>query len=208
METLALLTIGNDLAELLARRDRAGQTPSTDEVEAAKFVRDRLARLPQETPARSASDGPSRTPTTSDSAAAATIQWQDEFLNLLVRAARKVKRWLFEADKPSTPDVPDLSGLGDLRDRTNLRLRELLNQSPALLRLSSNRQLDGVARHLTRHGVGGTDHSRGGRPTNPFHGVSNEHSVRRGRVGALPPPETSGSGQVHLQQSRPRSPRR
>ncbi|MEU4528549.1 hypothetical protein AB0F49_10025 [Micromonospora ureilytica] len=230
VEALALLTLGKDLRELLARRSAAGQTPSEDEVAAIAFVKDRLARLPREATAQPGADGPSRTPATSGSAAsAATIQWQDEFLNLLVRAGKKVKRWLDGADggterfdpvrvpapdarlSPELRDLPDVSSLdrlSDLYDRTSTRLSELLDQSPALRRLSSNGDLNGVSRHLPRRGVDGEDRSLGGGPTNRFQAFSSGRSIRRGREDRLPPPEPGRSGHVQLQQSRPRSVRR
>lgn len=197
VEALALVTLANDLRKLLAERQDAGQPPYGDEVEATKFVRDRMARLPREAPARSDAEGPSTTPTTSGSRAAeAGIQWQDEFLNLLVRTARAVKRWLEgaddRADRPETArdsasdlrlppdlrDLPDLSSVklgSDLYDRTSARLDELLDQSPALKRLSSSRRLEVVSNRLSRLRIG--DHSQGDGPTNPFHAVSAEQSV-------------------------------
>ncbi|MEK8104336.1 hypothetical protein NKG94_02730 [Micromonospora sp. M12] len=117
-------------------------------------------------------DGLSAAPTTSGSRAAeAAIQWQDEFLNLLVRTARSVKRWLKEVDDRADPPErardsasdlrlpPDLRNLSDLSsvelgsdlyDRTSARLDELLNQSPALKRLAASGQLDVVSNRLSR----------------------------------------------------------
>ncbi|MFI9644102.1 hypothetical protein ACIG87_29300 [Micromonospora sp. NPDC051925] len=176
-EALALMTIGSDLRRLLARRNSAGEQPSADEIEAIKFVNERLTRLPSEPAAQPAANRPSRPSAASGSAAFATdIQWQDEFLNLLVRTAKRVKRWLEGSDEgtnrldlPSAPapdvrlpsDLPDVRDLdsidprSDLYQRTCIRLGELLDQSPALKQLSSNGDLDHVSKHLPRRGNSG-----------------------------------------------------
>lgn len=189
VETLALLTLGNDLRKLLDRRNDARRFPAREEVEATNFVRDRLIRLAPATPAEQAADGPARTPSTPDSAARANIQWQDEFLNLLVRAAKSVKRWLEGPDEradrldpaPAQPDLRDLSTIdprSDLYARTSRKLAELLDQNPALHFLSSNGHLDVASRHVPRGDAFGGARDLGGVETNPFRIISRERSRR------------------------------
>ncbi|MEU8419592.1 hypothetical protein AB0C15_01785 [Micromonospora sp. NPDC048835] len=168
-ETVALVTLGNDLQMIVDGRIRAGQHLSRYEIEAIEFVRDRLARLEPKTPEQPAVAGPAAASTTpSPAEREGNVHWHDEFLDLLVRAARKVKVWIRELeDGPDQPDrastaVPgiprpldpgEVRGLGgidprsDLYRRSSTRLGELLDQSPALRALWSNGQLNTVSRH-------------------------------------------------------------
>ncbi|WP_433119149.1 hypothetical protein [Micromonospora sp. CA-246542] len=165
-EAVTLMMLGNELSKLLDDRRNDGQPPSGDEITAIEFVMDRLNRLARRIPEQPAADGPSRAPVTPRSPAhAGSIQWQDEFLNLLVRTAKKVRRWLRDLDGPERPDevsVPDARRSLDLREvrdlgsvdprsdlyrRSSTRLGELLDQSPALRRLWSQGHLPVASTH-------------------------------------------------------------
>ncbi|MEU0550517.1 hypothetical protein [Micromonospora sp. NPDC005979] len=165
-EAVTLMMLGNKLLKLLGDRRNDGQPPSGDEITAIEFVMDRLNRLARRMPEQPAADRPPRAPVTPRSPAyAGSIQWQDEFLNLLVRTAKRVKRWLTDLDGPERPDevpvpdarrsldlrgVPDLDSVdrrSDLYRRSSARLGELLDQSPALRRLWSQGDLPVASTH-------------------------------------------------------------
>ncbi|MGC4769034.1 hypothetical protein ACLQ25_08615 [Micromonospora sp. DT44] len=197
VEALVLVTLGNELRKLWARREAAGQPPSGDVVEAIGIVKERMGRLPLGTPAQGAAAGvPSITPTAPPVGSAAHVQWHDEFLNLLVRAARKVKRWLAELDARSDRsdrlpidlrNVPDLSSIdprSDLYRRTSNRLGALLDQSPVLRRLSSGGYLDGVSRHLPQPMIERREHPiPSSRPGLPGADIAAMPSLRADRAG-------------------------
>ncbi|MFI5927775.1 hypothetical protein ACIA3K_17520 [Micromonospora sp. NPDC051543] len=166
-EAVTLMILGNELSKLLDARRNDAQPPSQDEITAIEFVMDRLNRLARRMPEQPAADGSSRAPVTPRPPAhAGSIQWQDEFLNLLVRTAKRVRRWLTDLDGPERPDevpVPDARRPLDLREvrdlasvdprsdlhrRSSARLGELLDQSPALRRLWSQGGLPVVSEHL------------------------------------------------------------
>ncbi|MEU7926718.1 hypothetical protein [Micromonospora sp. NPDC049801] len=220
VEALALVTLGNELHKLWARREAAGQPPSDDVVEAIGIVKERMGRLPSETPAQGVAAGvPSTVPTAPPVGSAAHVQWHDEFLNLLVRTARKVRRWLKELDARSDRsdglptdlrNLPDLSSIdprSDLYRRTSNRLGELLDQSPVLRRLSSSGNLDGVSRHLPQLRIERREYPiPSARPGPPLADIAAMPSLRADRAGG--PDHDSGRAEPNSPAHLPRQQRR